>query len=174
MEVWAGGNVNGLQVLKTGSSSYTWVGGSCKTACQTHYTFSCGSGELIIGIEVWLGGSASTLNSIQILCGLPLCSGGTYYFQGLCYSCGPGLFSPAGSAVCNPCPAGQYSGSKSSTCILCSAGKFSQQGSASCALCSAGQYSLSGSISCTYCLSGSFSSSPGAASSIPLRDHLSF
>jgi len=167
MQVWAGGNVSGLLALNAGSSSYSWIGGSCRTACQNTYVLNCDSGELLIGVEVWLGGNATILNAIQILCGSVSCSGGTYFFQGLCYACEPGTYSLAGNVNCNACPAGRYSGSESSSCIQCPAGTYSQQGSASCTSCSAGQYSLNESSGCTNCSAGSFSSPPGTAPSIP-------
>lgn len=79
------------------------------------------------------------------------CPAGQILSNGACVACGPGAFSPGGTATsCTPCAPGSFAAlGGAASCSACPAGTYSSQiGSATCTPCEAGLTSPAGSSAC--------------------------
>ena len=114
MQTWGGNNLNGLSVFRPGGLADVWMGGSCSATnpCGSANILTCGAGALIVGIQMYLGGGGSTLNSIEAECATIVCQAGSYFSGGSCVTC------PSSS-----CNVGQYlsgcTGTSSGSCVAC-------------------------------------------------------
>ena len=114
IQTWGGGNLNGLSVFRAGGLADVWLGGSCSSSnpCGNVNVLKCGTGALVVGVQMYLGGGGSTLNSIEVECATINCPAGSYFLGGACIAC------PTSS-----CGIGQYlsgcTGTSSGSCVAC-------------------------------------------------------
>ena len=158
MDLWQGGNLNGLVLYPAGGGSATFS--SCSSRCEPLFTFTCPSGTAMTGFVGYMNSQSGSygFNGIQPKCQPSgwACSAGTFWSNGNCVTCPSGDYC-SGCSSCSPstCSSGSYCPAGSGSQNLCTAGYYCPTTTTQTA-CTSGNYCPTGSIGQTQCAAGSY------------------